>query len=101
MALEGVGYPMATAIVSFLAPRAFPIMDKWTVRAGFGEVPASLWQRARVYATFTQQLCNLAPVHFAACGTIHDVDVAIMRAMIGCDEPRSDCRHVVFEAVAL
>ena len=36
LSLEGFGYPMASAFLSFLAPGAFPVIDRWTVDAVYG-----------------------------------------------------------------
>src|SRR5712692_9646955 len=39
--LEGVGYPMATAILDILDPGVWPVMDRWAVITVFGTRPAA------------------------------------------------------------
>lgn len=36
LALEGVGYPMASAFLALLAPAAFPVIDRWAVHGVYG-----------------------------------------------------------------
>lgn len=36
LGLEDVGYPMATAILDFLDPDVWPVIDRWAVQTAFG-----------------------------------------------------------------
>lgn len=101
LGLEGVGYPMASALLAYLAPQVWPVIDKWTILAVFGDDAGLRWQRAVAYAAFTQRLCELAPLHYPNCVTVHDVDQAVMNAIMGCDEPRSACSHVTFATILM
>lgn len=78
LALDGVGYPMATAVLAFLAPGAFPVIDRWTAKAVFGvaKVDGKI-AKAAVYRRFA---CRLAEVRtlYPDCQTIHQIDQAIM-----------------------
>ena len=57
--LHGVGYPVATAILAFLKPEIFPVMDKWAVETIFGESASrKRWQRKSKYREFAQLLVN-------------------------------------------
>ena len=57
--LHGVGYPVATAILGFLKPEVFPVMDKWAVETIFGESASrKRWQRKSKYREFAQLLVN-------------------------------------------
>lgn len=103
LALSGFGYAMSTAFLSWLAPAAFPVMDKWTNLAVFGRGLGQRWERAAVYSVFAQRLGVVAPelVEWDTRPTIHQVDVAVMNAMIGCAHPRDECTCVPFSAVGL
>jgi hypothetical protein len=57
--LHGVGYPVATAILGFLKPEVFPVMDKWAVETIFGEgASRKRWQRKSKYREYAQLLVN-------------------------------------------
>jgi hypothetical protein len=57
--LHGVGYPVATAILAFLKPEVFPVMDKWAVETIFGEgANRKRWQRKSKYREYAQLLVN-------------------------------------------
>jgi hypothetical protein len=102
LALHGVGYPMATAVLAVLAPAAFPVIDRWTVGAIFGSTRGK-WGRAVVYARFTEQLCTLQPLYYRGCETIHGVDQAVMVAAMRCAEAgcRRPCDHIPYPAIPL
>jgi hypothetical protein len=86
LALHGVGYPVASAILSLLAPRAFPVVDRWTIGALYEEFPRA-WQTSHFYEHFTRRLVEIAD-HFPTCQTVHQVDQAVMnRAMSGVTMP--------------
>ncbi len=50
LALQGVGYPMASAILDILDPDVWPVIDKWAVQTVFGKdaKPKDLEARQRV-----------------------------------------------------
>jgi hypothetical protein len=57
--LHGVGYPVATAILAFLKPEVFPVMDKWAVETIFGEgASRKRWQHKSKYREYAQLLVN-------------------------------------------
>ena len=57
--LQGVGYPVATAILAFLKPEVFPVMDKWAVETIFGEgASRKRWQHKAKYREYAQLLVN-------------------------------------------
>ena len=99
LGLAGVGYPMASALLAYLAPRVWPVLDKWTVLAIFGDDAGLRSQRAIAYAAFTRRLRELAPLHYTDCVTIHQVDQAVMNAIMGCQEPRDACSHVPYPPI--
>jgi hypothetical protein len=88
LALEGVGYPVASAILALLLPKSFPVIDKWTILGVFGP-GAKNWQRKVVYRNFTERLVEVAH-HFPDCTSIHEVDKAVMNTVIDC--PNEDER---------
>ena len=57
--LHGVGYPVATAILAFLKPEIFPVMDKWAVETIFGDgASRKRWQHKAKYREYAQLLVN-------------------------------------------
>lgn len=82
LALDGVGYPMATAILAFLAPGAFPVIDRWTTKAVFGvdKVDGTI-AKAAVYRRFAQRLTEVRAL-YPGCRSIHELDQAIMNEQI-------------------
>ncbi len=99
LGLEGVGYPMASAFLAYLAPHVWPVIDRWTVLDIFGDDAGLRWQHAVAYAAFTRRLCELAPHEYPSCVTIHQVDQAVMKAIMGCTEPRHACSHVSYPPI--
>jgi hypothetical protein len=84
--LDGVGYPMATAILAILDPEVWPVIDRWSVDTVFGfradgrsQTPR-LWQRAVAYTAFSCHLGSSGPRFWPSAKTIHDLDQAAMRA---------------------
>jgi hypothetical protein len=88
LALDGVGYPVASAILALLLPKAFPVIDKWTILGVYGP-KAKNWKRKVVYRNFTERLVEVAH-HFPDCTSIHEVDKAVMNTVIDC--PNEDER---------
>jgi hypothetical protein len=99
LGLEGVGYPMATALLAYLAPKVWPVIDKWTLLAIFGDDAGTRWHGATAYTAFTRRLCELAPNQYPDCLTVHDVDMAVMNQIMGCNEARAECTHVRFAPI--
>jgi hypothetical protein len=62
LGLEGVGYPMATAIPDILDPGVWPVMDRWAVVAVLGTRPdghpwpGTRWQHATAYEAYARHL---------------------------------------------
>jgi hypothetical protein len=84
LALDGVGYPVASAILALLLPKVFPVIDKWTVLGVYGP-KARNWQRKVVYKNFTERLVELADLS-PGCTSIHEVDQWVMNSVIGCPD---------------
>lgn len=93
LGLEGFGYPMASAFLSFLLPAVFPVVDRWTIKAVYGADVArraGVWHRSRVYASFAQELANRQN-RFAVVHNIHRLDQAVMNAAIACRHHEHPC----------
>jgi hypothetical protein len=62
LSLHGVGYPLATALLAVLAPRAFPVLDRWAVSEVFGVTPdegrESRWHSADHYMEYCRRLAT-------------------------------------------
>jgi hypothetical protein len=79
--LHGVGYPVATAILGFLAPATFPVMDKWAVETIFGSgASKKRWQRKAAYRAYAERLVNPKCAALEAISSLRDRDKAAMEA---------------------
>lgn len=81
--LSGVGYPVATAVLSILEPDLFPVLDKWGVKAIFGKVVSARttkWHNKSAYRQYTQALTSPAAKELGAYRTLRERDVATMTA---------------------
>jgi len=79
--LHGVGYPVATAILGFLAPTTFPVMDKWAVETIFGSgASKKRWQHKAVYRAYAERLVNPKCTALEAISSLRDRDQAAMAA---------------------
>ena len=79
--LHGVGYPVATAILGFLAPTIFPVMDKWAVETIFGQgASKKRWQRKAAYRAYTECLVNPKCAALEAIPTLRKRDIEAMTA---------------------
>jgi hypothetical protein len=62
LSLYGVGYPMATALLAVVAPRAFPVLDKWALSQTFGIAPNEAgiwkWHTAESYMDYCRRLAT-------------------------------------------
>lgn len=93
LALEGFGYPMASAFLSFLAPGAFPVIDRWTVQAVYGAAVAKrtgVWQRSLVYTHFAKQLVSRRN-NFPDVPNIHRLDQVVMNQAMSCGHMDRPC----------
>jgi len=91
LGLQGVGYPMATAVACIMLPKVFPVMDRWAItlltNKSFGE--SARWHRSVVYRQYSELLAGSASTIFKDARTIHDRDIIIMGlGMNGRPRPR-------------
>lgn len=81
--LHGVGYPVATAILAFLKPEVFPIMDKWAVETIFGEgASRKRWQHKAKYREYAQLLVNPQIEELKQVATLRGRDQKAMQMAI-------------------
>jgi hypothetical protein len=80
LALHGVDYPVATAFLCILNPRAWPVMDKYSLQTVFGAGSPKHHYRAAHYRTFTEHLAAEGRRHWNQPARIHDWDQSAMRA---------------------
>ncbi len=82
--LQGIGYPMATAVLAVLAPTSFPVMDKWAIAEIFSvhpqEASKTKWHKAVNYVEYCRHLVDVMRPEFASHMNIHERDQAVMRA---------------------
>ena len=98
LGLRGVGYPMATAIVCILAPRAFPVMDRWAITALAGDAAgtSARWHRAAVYRQYAELLATSTSALFDDAESIHARDKKVMDlGSLGTERP-SDLDALTF-----
>ena len=94
LALEGVGYPMASAFLALLAPAAFPVIDRWAVHGVYGPTIGN-YQTSLVYTDFAQALAARRGC-FATANTIHELDQAVMTAAMNCSHDLRPCDCLPF-----
>ncbi len=86
MRLNGVSYPMATALLCVLDPTVWPVMDRWAVQSVFGlrldgrQFGRGEWQKATVYASYARHLATTGAQCWPDAVTIHELDQAAMGA---------------------
>lgn len=82
LALAGVGYPVATAVLCLTAPTAFPVIDKWAVQGVFGPDVARRngWHRGAAYRAFARTLATSAALD--GRGNVHERDQFVMQRMM-------------------
>lgn len=95
LGLEGFGYPMASAFLALLAPAAFPVIDRWTLRAVYGSTSGN-FQRSVVYADFAQHLVRHAG-HYPDAAGIHEIDQLVMNAAMNCKHDLRGCACLPFK----
>ena len=98
LALDGFGYPMASAFLAVLAPTVFPVIDRWAVNGLYGSSIGN-YQRAHVYTDFARGLVAHAK-HFAEERTMHELDIAMMSAAMKCRHVERPCERLPFLAAA-
>lgn len=102
--LDGVRYRMGTAILCFLAPAAFPVIDRHTAWAVWGPVSSTRWSHT---GTFTQYTRRLVEVHatvpeYSSLKTVHEVDQRVMNIAQGRGtNPREEYNLLGFDPVEL
>ena len=86
LGLNGVGYPVATAILDILDPDVWPVIDKWAVQTVFKPQPdgprwpTQRWQRADAYKAYARHLATEGAKHWGSGCSIHQLDVEAMNA---------------------
>ena len=86
LALKGVGYPVATAILDILDPDVWPVLDQWAVQTVFGFQPDGApwplrrWQCAMAYQAYARHLATEGARCWGLGCSIHQLDVKAMRA---------------------
>jgi len=82
LGLSGVGYPVATAILCIMNPKAFPVLDRWAIVGTFGSdvLPLRKYCTAAGYRSYAEALAGRADRRDGA--SIHELDQdAMHRAM--------------------
>ena len=88
--IHGVGYPVATAILAFLKPEVFPVMDKWAVETIFGEgASRKRWQHKSKYREYAQLLVNPQIEDLQKVATLRGRDQKAMQLAMGNEEALS------------
>lgn len=81
--LQGVGYPVATAILGLLQPNVFPVMDRWAVETIFGDGAGRKtwqWHTKAAYRRYTERLVNPECEFLDEIKTLRKRDIAAMNA---------------------
>lgn len=77
--LHGIGFPVATAILSLLKPGVFPVMDRWAVESIFGIGESRRrWQTKAKYRAYAERLVNPEIVELRDLRTLRERDKAAM-----------------------
>jgi hypothetical protein len=76
LALDGVGYPMATAILDILDPELWPVMDRWATLTVFGR--PLRWYGAAAYVVYTRHLATVGHACWPDKPSIHSLDEMAM-----------------------
>ena len=95
LALDGVGYPMASAFLALLAPAAFPVIDRSAVHGVYGS-PIGNYQTSLAYTDFARALAARGE-YFPSARTIHELDQAVMTAAMNCSHHRRPCECLPFD----
>jgi hypothetical protein len=84
LALKGVGYPMASAILDILDPDVWPVVDKWSAKTVFGVIP-SRYNAAR-YAAYARHLAVEGTRCWGVGLSIHELDMRAQAASMKHDQ---------------
>jgi len=81
LALEGIGYPMASAILRIWNPKAFPVTDRHAERAIWhyhedALPPGTRFNNGATYTTYARTLAT--STHFGDSSVIHERDKIAM-----------------------
>lgn len=84
LGLRGVGYPMATAVLSTLLPNVFPVLDKWAIVGLYGETEKSAastkWHKSAVYRKYAFDIATSTKPDLLSTTCIHYRDQILMNA---------------------
>lgn len=89
LGLDGVGYPMATAILAILEPTAWPVMDRWATLTIFGRNsagspwPNRRWQHASAYEAYARHLATHGAMAWGPDLSVHQLDQKAMNLARG------------------
>jgi hypothetical protein len=84
LGLDGVGYPMATAILAILEPDVWPVMDRWATLTVFGRNPEGgmwpnrHWQHAAAYEVYARHLATHGATAWGPGLSVHQLDQKAM-----------------------
>lgn len=82
LGLQGVGYPVATAILAVLAPNSFPVMDRWALSEVFGisesAARSAKYHKAAAYRQYTERLVHTDDKEAICLTSIHARDQLFM-----------------------
>lgn len=105
LGLQGVGYPMATAILDILDPCVWPVIDQWAVMTVFGTRPsgqqwsAARWQCASAYAAYARHLVTSGAAAWGPHLSVHELDIEAMEiSRTGRSLPR-EWRHALLPSL--
>ncbi len=82
--LDGVEYPVASALLCILDPERWPVIDQHAVRAVFEpradgrEHPSNTWYCATVYTAYAQHLATVGDACWGPGLSIHEIDEQAM-----------------------
>jgi hypothetical protein len=89
LGLDGVGYPMATAILAILEPTVWPVLDRWATltvfgpRSAGGVRPNRHWQHAAAYEAYARHLAVHGAAVWGADLSVHQLDQRAMNLAKG------------------
>lgn len=94
LALQGVGYPMASAILDILDPDVWPVIDKWAVQTVFGkDAKPKDWKHASAYVAYTRHLATKGAECWGSGLSIHQLDQRAQKASMHGGQLPPDWEH--------
>lgn len=93
LSLPGVGYAFATALLGYLLPEAFPVMDRLTIGGVFGWDVArrtKSWNLTSVYRKYAEHLAKARLDEWVGL-SVHERDQDLMSVMKPLEKTRSAC----------